>query len=400
MKTRSLLFGLFAVLIVTAAHAAKIVPAYDAPSLPIEQDEKDLWERASSHENRLRNAGTIFHDRHMEQYIEELASRMLGDSIDHLGITIDFVLVEEPTLSAWAYPYGTIGLHTGLLVRMDNEAQFGAILAHEISHFLQRHTYREMLDGDKQSKMGKGLGFLAGLAMAKETGTFDKGVMDFAGNLWENLATSGYSKKNEYVADEEGLELMARANLPIDEAIPAFQALGENSAYGAGDPRKMWSSHPRLEDRIRNLQKEIKKAKRKKTYVVADDPDALSYFRGIAPALIMNARMDIGERQYVRAREALEKYLMVHPDDPEAHYLMGETHRRANPMGPDFTASQAAYETALEHDSAFALALKELGMTRRIQRDNAAAKAAFEQYLTYAEDAADAGIIRGYLESL
>ena len=400
MKTRSLLFGLFAVLIVTAAHAAKIVPAYDAPSLPIEQDEKDLWERASSHENRLRNAGTIFHDRHMEQYIEELASRMLGDSIDHLGITIDFVLVEEPTLSAWAYPYGTIGLHTGLLVRMDNEAQFGAILAHEISHFLQRHTYREMLDGDKQSKMGKGLGFLAGLAMAKETGTFDKGVMDFAGNLWENLATSGYSKKNEYVADEEGLELMARANLPIDEAIPAFQALGENSAYGAGDPRKMWSSHPRLEDRIKNLQKEIKKAKRKKTYVVADDPDALSYFRGIAPALIMNARMDIGERQYVRAREALEKYLMVHPDDPEAHYLMGETHRRANPMGPDFTASQAAYETALEHDSAFALALKELGMTRRIQRDNAAAKAAFEQYLTYAEDAADAGIIRGYLESL
>lgn len=400
MKTRSLLFGLFAVLIVTAAHAAKIVPAYDAPSLPIEQDEKDLWERASSHENRLRNAGTIFHDRHMEQYIEELASRMLGDSIDHLGITIDFVLVEEPTLSAWAYPYGTIGLHTGLLVRMDNEAQFGAILAHEISHFLQRHTYREMLDGNKQSNMGKGLGFLAGLAMAKETGTFDKGVMDFAGNLWENLATSGYSKKNEYVADEEGLELMARANLPIDEAIPAFQALGENSAYGAGDPRKMWSSHPRLEDRIKNLQKEIKKAKRKKTYVVADDPDALSYFRGIAPALIMNARMDIGERQYVRAREALEKYLMVHPDDPEAHYLMGETHRRANPMGPDFTASQAAYETALEHDSAFALALKELGMTRRIQRDNAAAKAAFEQYLTYAEDAADAGIIRGYLESL
>jgi predicted Zn-dependent protease len=336
----------------------------------------------------------------MEAYIEDLASRMLGDSIDHLGIEIDFVLVREPTLSAWAYPYGTIGLHTGLLVRMDNEAQFGAILAHEISHFLQRHTYREMLDGDKQSKVGKGLGFLASLAMAKETGTFDKGVMDITGNLWENLSTSGYSKKNEYVADEEGLELMMRAGLPIDEAIPAFQALGENEVYGAGDPRKMWSSHPRLEDRIKNLQKEIKRAKRKKTFVDAQLPDAQDYFRGIAPALLMNARMDIGERQFQRAREALEKYLAVMPDDPEAHYLVGETYRRANPLGPEFTSSQAAYRAALEHDSAFAPALKELGMTYRLQRQNAAARDAFEQYLAHAASAPDAGIIRAYLEAL
>ncbi len=336
----------------------------------------------------------------MEAYIESLAARMLGDSIDHLGITIDFVLVEEPVLSAWAYPYGTIGLHTGLLVRMDNEAQFGAILAHEISHFLQRHTYREMLDGDKQSKVGKGLGFLASLAMAKETGTWDKGVMDFTGNLWENLATSGYSKKNEYVADEEGLELMMRAGMPIDEAIPAFQALAENKVYGAADPRKMWSSHPRLEDRLKNLRKEIKSAKRKKTYVEPDAPDPLDYYRGIAPALLMNAKLDIGARQFARARQSLERYLLVHPDDPEAHFLMGETYRRTSPMGPEFAESQAAYNASLEQDSAFAPALKELGMTRRIQQDNAAAREAFERYLEYAPEAPDAGIIRGYLEGL
>jgi beta-barrel assembly-enhancing protease len=400
MKKRIPVLGFVILLVATAAYAAKVVPAYEATSLPGENDEKALWERASSHENRLRNAGTIFHDRHIEEYIEDLAARMLGDSIDHLGITMDFVLVEEPTLSAWAYPYGTIGLHTGLLVRMDNEAQFGAILAHEISHFLQRHTYREMLDGDKQSGIGKGLGFLAGLAIARETGTFDQGIMDFTGDLWENLATSGYSKKNEYVADEEGLELMARANLPIDQAIPAFQALAENSVYGAGDPRKMWSSHPRLEDRIKNLQKDIRKMSRKKGFVAAASPDPLDYYRGIAPALIMNARLDISELQFERARESLERYLLVHPDDPEAHYLVGETYRRSNPLGPDFTASQAAYRAALEYDSAFAPALKELGMTHRIQRQNDAAKQAFEEYLAHAGDAADAGIIRGYLEGL
>jgi len=392
--------GLFLIFMTTVAYAAKIVPAYDTQALPEQEDEGQLWERASSHENRLRNSGTIFSDRHMEEYIEALSARMLGDSIEHLGITIDFVLVSEPTLNAWAYPYGTIGLHTGLLVRMDNEAQFGAILAHEISHFLQRHTYREMLDGDKQSKVGKGLGFLASIAMAKETGTFDKGVMDFTGDLWENLSTSGYSQKNEYVADEEGLELMRRAGLPIGEAIPAFTTLAENSVYGAGDPRKMWSSHPRLEDRIKNLEKEIKRAKRKKGYTEPASPDAIDYYRGIAPALIMNARMDIAGQHFQRARDSLERFLMVHPDDPEAHFLLGETYRRTNPQGPDFTDSQAAYQVALENDSAYAPALKEMGMTQRLQRQNETAKRYFEMYLEYAADAPDAGIIRGYLEGM
>ncbi len=381
-------------------QAAKIVPAYEAEALPGEQDEAQLWERASGHENGLRNRGVVIHSRHLEAYIESLTDRMLGDSIDHLGINIDFVVIQDPVLSAWTYPYGTIGLHTGLLVRMDNEAEFAAILAHEISHFLQRHSYREMRDGGKQSKIGKGLGFLASLALAKETGSFDPNVMDFTGNLWENLSTSGYSKKNEYVADEEGLELMARAGLPIDAAIPAFEALAENAVYGAADPRKMWSSHPRLEDRIKNLRKEIKRAKRKKTFVEVAQPDALDYYRGIAPALLINARLDIQARQFARAREALEKYLQVHPDSAEAYYLLAETHRRATPKGGDFSASQQAYQTALQHDSDFWPAWKELGLTHRSLGQSAEANAAFERYLEIAPEALDAAIIRAYIGGL
>jgi len=380
--------------------AADILPAYKATRLPDAQDEVELWERASSHENRLRNAGTVFRNRQVEAYIESLADRMLGNSIDHLGITLDFVLVADPVLSAWAYPYGTIGIHSGLLVRMDNEAQFAAILSHEISHFLQRHSYREMLQRKTQGKVGKTIGFLASLALAKETGSFDPKAMDFAGDLWKNLATSGYSQDNEYVADEEGLALMTRAGLPIGEALQAFRHLAENSLYGAADPRKMWSSHPRLEDRIRNIDKDIKDARRKKGYVEAKPTDPLVYYRAIAPVLLINARLDLQERQFVRAREALQKYLIVHPDDPQAHYLVGESYRRENPRGPDFSASQGAYQAALSRDSAYAPALKELGMTYRIQRQNAEARKALERYLAADPGAADAGIIRGYLAGL
>ncbi len=399
MNRRGVLPALLAIL-PFAVYAAKVDPAYEAEALPGEEDEAELWERARVHEDNLRATDSLIDEPQVEAYIQALASRMLGDSIDHLGIDIKFIIIREPILSAFAYPYGTIGINTGLLVRMENEAQFGAILAHELSHFLQRHTYLEMLDGDRQSGIGSGLGFLAGLVVARETGSFDPGVMGFAQNLWENLATSGYSRKNEYVADEEGLMLMHRAGLQIDDALPAFARLAENEVYGAGDPRKMWSSHPRLEDRIDNLEKEIRRMKRDRDFVPNDPVDSLAYYRGIAPVLMINARLDLAERQFERSRDALGKFIQVNPDDPEAYFLIGESHRRASPLGPDFDASQAAYRQALEHDPAYGPAIRELGMTYRLQGQAAEAREAFELYLTHAADAPDAGIIRGYLENL
>lgn len=397
---RSLKLLVALMLLMPTAQGAKVDPAYKVESLPENTKESDLWESASKHENRLKNAGTVFHDREVEAYLEDLTERMLGDSLDHLGITLDFVLVAEPTLSGWTYPYGTIGLHSGLLVRMDNEAQLAAIVAHEISHFLQRHTYRELIVDGRNSALGKGLGFLAGLAVASETGSFDPNVMGFTGDLWTNLATSGYSQKNEYVADEEGLRLMANAGLSIEEAIPAFHALAENEVYGAGDPRKMWSSHPRLEDRIKNLQKEIKRAKRDKEYVAGTVPDSRDYYDAIAPVLLINARLDLREQQFERARESLSHYLEVRPDSAEAQFLTGESYRRANPAGPAFDESLAAYQAALDRDSGFADAHREIGMAHRMLGNNDEARAAFEQYLAAAPDAADAGIVRGYLEGL
>jgi len=399
VRTLFLLLTLLA-LVFSPAQAAKVNPAYEVEQLPENDKESGLWESASKHENRLKNAGTVFHEREVEAYLEDLAERMLGGSLDHLGINLDFVLVAEPTLSGWTYPYGTIGLHSGLLVRMDNEAQLAAIVAHEISHFLQRHTYREFIVDGRNSALGKGLGFLAGLAVASETGSFDPNVMDFTGDLWTNLATSGYSQKNEYVADEEGLRLMANAGLSIDEAIPAFHSLEENEVYGAGDPRKMWSSHPRLEDRIRNLQKEIRKKKRKKDFVAGEVPSSAEYYDAIAPVLLINAKLDLREQKFDRARESLARYLEVRPGSAEAQFLTGETYRRANPAGPDFDESLAAYRDALANDPDYAEAHREIAMAYRILGENDEARTAFRRYLAAAPDAPDAGIVRGYLEGL
>ncbi len=397
---------LIAVVLITflapAANAARVDPLSKLEKLPQKEDEAELWDIASGHENDLRNSGRVLHNRQVEAYLESITDRMLGSYLDHLGIEIDFILVEEATLSGWVYPYGTIAVHTGLLAGMENEAQLASILAHELSHFLQRHSYRELITEGRQSAIGKGLGLLATIAIAAETGAIDTSLISSTEGLWTNLVTSGYSRKLEYVADEEGLALMAKANYSRDEAVLGFQALGDNALYGAADPRKLWSSHPKLESRIENIEKEIKKERRKKksAYKAGVVPPLERYYRGIAPALIINARLDIREQQFDRARAALRKYISVKPDDPEAEFLVGETYRKAEPDGPDYTQRMDAYRRALEKDSGYAPAHKELGMAYRRQRRSSEAVAAFEQYLTVAGEAADAGIIRGYVDGL
>ena len=129
-------------------------------------------------------------------------------------------------------------------------------------------------------------------------------------------------------------------------------------------------------------------------------PEAEKYYQGIAPVFLINAKLDLNEQQFGRARESLTRFVQVNPDDAEAHYLIGETYRRQNPAGPDFSSSISAYERALAVDSGYADAHKEIGMAYRIQRENDKAAAAFKRYLELAADAPDAGIIRGYLEGL
>ena len=141
---------LLAMIFSLPATTANLDSLDELDEIPVTEEEASLWDIASKHENNLGNSGRLFHDRHVEAYLESITDQMLGQQLDHLGIEVDFILVEEPTLSAWVYPYGTIAVHTGLLTGMDNEAQLASILAHEISHFLQRHSYRETISKGRQ----------------------------------------------------------------------------------------------------------------------------------------------------------------------------------------------------------------------------------------------------------
>ena len=55
---------------------------------------------------------------------------------------IDLVIVDNPTINAFAVPGGVIGIHNGLLLWAETEDELATVLAHEIAHLSQRHFSR------------------------------------------------------------------------------------------------------------------------------------------------------------------------------------------------------------------------------------------------------------------
>src|SRR4029079_5502005 len=62
-----------------------------------------------------------------------------GLKLEH--VTWRFRAARDPEPNAFALPNGSIYVTTVLLALLDNESQLAAILAHELTHVMRRHTY-------------------------------------------------------------------------------------------------------------------------------------------------------------------------------------------------------------------------------------------------------------------
>lgn len=393
---KSIVLAIAILLLAAPVQAARIKHVDDIETLPENKKEQDLWNIAVGHQDNIRDEGRLVVDAELQAYVASVGERLLGNRLDHLGIEIQYMVVQNNLLSAWVYPYGTIAVNTGLLAGMENEAQLAAIIGHELSHFMQRHSYRELVADKRQSAIGKGLGILTTAAVAAKTGVVDTGLMK-AGGLWSDLVTSGYSRKNEHIADAEGLEMMVAAGYDQAQAIRAYEILKQNAAYGIVSPRLLWSSHPTLDDRLKNLAKAVRKAERKKGYRAGSVPSSEAYQDAVANAFLRTGLQDLRERYFERARLAFQKFVSARPDKAQGHYLLAESYRLEAPDGPDFSGRQAAYREAIRVEPDYAQAYLELGMAARQQQRTREANDAFERYLELQPEAINAGIVRWYL---
>ncbi|MEM7359724.1 MAG: M48 family metalloprotease [Pseudomonadota bacterium] len=395
MLNRLIATIILAMLLASPVAAKKYKPINEIPGqVPETDEEKGIWQVGLAHQEKVRGTDELVNNAALEEYLEGIVNRLLGDMKEQIGVEADVLVFKEPTVNAWVYPNGTVGIQTGMLAAMENEAQLASILGHEVSHFLNRHAFIQIKSKQKQSVIGKGLGVLATAAVAAKTGTVNTGLLN-SGQVWTELVTSGYSRKLETAADKQGLELVIAAGYPADQAIPAFETMrmDEDDEINVA---KMWSSHPDIDARKKNLAKQIKRSK-----APASDQgmDKTSYLKAVRLAVLSNSQLLVQAHQYEDAIASLSDFTSTLNQDAEAEFLLGEVYRKQTPQG-NFETRIGAYQKSVTIKPELAEPYRELGMAYRQQGKREEAAQAYRRYLELKPDAPDAPIMQWYLDNL
>ena len=90
------------------------------------EDEQMLWRRVEKEQEVLDSSGLLYQDPDLENYLNRITKKLQVNSIAP-EFQFKIKVLKDPNLNAFAFPNGVIYLHTGILSRMDNEAQLSKL---------------------------------------------------------------------------------------------------------------------------------------------------------------------------------------------------------------------------------------------------------------------------------
>ncbi|MDC1477168.1 M48 family metalloprotease [Porticoccaceae bacterium] len=184
----------------------------------------------------------------MQQYLEQLLYNLATYS-DVEDPRLELVIINNPSMNAFAVPGGVVGFHTGVFALAENEDQMASVLAHELAHLSQRHFARGV-EAQRASSMLSLGGLLASLVIAATAGG-DAGMAAITAT--QAVAMNDqlrYSRSNEQEADRIGLQTMERANRDPGAVADMFATLLKATRYKGSRPPEFLLTHPVTEKRI------------------------------------------------------------------------------------------------------------------------------------------------------
>ncbi len=358
-----------------------------ADSLLASEAEQLLWQKSELEQRTFDSNDLIYADPQLESYLNHVVARLMPETVP-ADLVIRVNVIKSPYLNAFAYPNGMIYIHSGLLARMNNEAQLAAVLAHEMVHCIHRHALRAFRKYRNQP---------AYLIAAQQTLLKTKGLQKLArsmGIAGAMAAISGYARELEAEADRIGFEWVLKAGYNPKEALSLFdQMLSDHAQDGREEPF-FFGSHPQIRQRADNLQNLSLPAM---INISASNKSSQAFFAKLDQLLLDNARLDIRLGRFHVARESVEKFLSIKPDDTRAFFLLGEIYRQRG-LHSDVQTALDYYSRAIHLDPSFAAPHKAIGLIHYKKGQHALAKKFFESCLQLSPDSPDKAYIKGYLK--
>ncbi len=339
-------------------------------------EEGRVWAAANDFDLALKKQGAIYGDESLQAYIQSVGERLFPE---FQGV-VKYSILDSPDLNAFALGNGSIYINTGMLARLDNEAQLATILAHEVTHFKEQHNLKNRRNINTSAVAGLGITLLTGIPLS--------------GQLLASTAISGYSQDLEREADRFGYSRLVEKGYEPAESVKTFEhLLAEVKALDIDQPF-FFSSHPRLEERISSFKK-----LNEKTEHAGRETGAARYLRNTE-----RLRGEILDR-YLDLRQDKILILMLegggrsHRYPDYWPYFLGEAYRQRGQDG-DLDRATDAFKQAIVNAPEYAPTYRAMGILCMKQGRDDSALLNFKRYLGLKPDAEDSEYIAQYIKSM
>ena len=207
-------------------------------------------------------------DPELTEYINSLGRRLVAAAPD-ARLDFQFFMMQDNTINAFAMPGGFVGVHTGLLLSAQTEAELAGVLAHEVAHVTQRHLAR-MLGQQQQMSIPTIAALIVAVLASRSGSDVSQGIIAAAGagNIQAQL---NYTRDFEREADRVGFQILQGANFDVSGIASFFERLQKATRIYENNAPAYMRTHPLTTERIADMQNRAYHA------VYRQSPDSLEF---------------------------------------------------------------------------------------------------------------------------
>ena len=206
-------------------------------------------------------ASPLHPDAGLQRYVNRVGKWVALHS-ERADLPWTFSVIDTETINAFAMPGGSIIVSSGLLKRLNNEAELAGVLAHEIAHVVRKHqltAIQSNMKADFWKSVGTSVAAdhvrIGGGAVGSTVGNIAKPyILDAAGNvIKDGFFLRPLDRGLETDADQLAVVLATRAGYDPYGLAGALQMLAQYK--GGGDAASLFSTHPSPTDRLADLER-------------------------------------------------------------------------------------------------------------------------------------------------
>lgn len=161
------------------------------------------------------------------------------DQFDGAEIKYQVAVVDADMINAFAFPGGYVVVTTGLIENSDNPEQVAGVLAHELTHVLERHGMRKLV---RQAGMGVLIGIVFG----------DVSALSQLIELSSQLDSLSFDRDQERSADDGAIKIMTAAGLSPKNLAAFFEKIQKADSITGNIP-ELFQTHPLTDERIKRV---------------------------------------------------------------------------------------------------------------------------------------------------